>query len=87
MTGSNPDRTVEPMSTLIVVKAAYDAEAQVWFVEASDVPGLHAEGTTLEALVQKLPDVIADLRERDDDRSELAVEVVAHARTRVPAAA
>lgn len=79
--------TVEGMSTLIVVKAAYDPEARVWFVEDSDVPGLRAEGASLEALVDKLPAIIVDLREDDAPEGEVAVEVIAHARTRVPAAA
>ena len=35
----------------------------VWFVEDSDLHGLNAEGTTLEELVDKLPDVVADLLE------------------------
>jgi hypothetical protein len=51
------------IGSLIVVKAAYDPEARVWFVEDSDLYGLNAEATTLEDLVEKLPDVVADLLE------------------------
>ncbi|WP_174300857.1 DUF1902 domain-containing protein [Caulobacter sp. S45] len=34
--------------TLVVVKAAYDAEAGVWYVESSDLPGLNVEAATVE---------------------------------------
>ena len=51
------------IGSLIVVKAAFDPEARVWFVEDSDLHGLNAEGTTLEDLVDKLPNVAVDLAE------------------------
>jgi predicted RNase H-like HicB family nuclease len=69
---------------LIVIKAAYDAEAAVWFVEASDLEGVNAEAPSLEALLQKLPDLVLDLLEEEGlDEVELPIEVVAHASTRV----
>jgi predicted RNase H-like HicB family nuclease len=69
---------------LIVVKAAYDAEAAVWFVESSDLAGVNAEAPTLEALLQKLPGVVLDLLEEEGvDDLDLPIEVVAHASTRV----
>jgi Domain of unknown function (DUF1902) len=48
------------IGNLIVVKAAFDPEAGVWFVEDSDFHGLNAEAETLEGLVEKLPAVAAD---------------------------
>ncbi|BCP52904.1 hypothetical protein K32_15210 [Kaistia sp. 32K] len=75
---------------LIIVKAALDPDAGVWFVEASDVPGLNAESNTLEALIEQLPGLVADLLEeadfladRDNPTREYSIEVVAHATTRV----
>jgi predicted RNase H-like HicB family nuclease len=66
---------------LIVVKAAYDADAGVWFVEHSDLFGVNAEAPTLEALVAKLPAVIGDLlEEAGSAEGEVPIEVVAHAR-------
>ena len=50
----------------ILVKAAHDPEANVWFVEQSDLFGLNAEAETLEQLVEKLPAVIADLLEPEE---------------------
>jgi hypothetical protein len=48
---------------LILVKAAYDADAAVWFVESSDLEGVNAEAPSLEGLLQKLPGIILDLLE------------------------
>ncbi len=69
---------------LIVVKAAYDVDAAVWFVESSDLEGVNAEAASLEELLHKLPAVILDLLEEEGfDGAEVPVEVVAHASTRV----
>jgi hypothetical protein len=43
------------------VNAAWDAEARVWTVGDSDVPGLAAEADTVEALQAKLRDLIPEL--------------------------
>ena len=75
------------IGSLIVVKAAFDPDARVWFVEDSDLHGLNAEGTTLEELVDKLPNVVADLLEANgydaQGAREVPIELIAHARTRV----
>lgn len=76
-------------SRLIVIKAAYDPEAEVWYVEHSDVPGLSAEAESLDALIDRLPGMITDLIEEngldgwDNEVRELPVEVIAHASRRV----
>jgi predicted RNase H-like HicB family nuclease len=68
----------------ILVKAAYDADAKVWFVESSDLEGVNAEASSLEGLLQKLPGVVLDLLEEDGlDDVDLPIELVAHANTRV----
>lgn len=76
---------------LVVVKAAFDEEARVWHVESSDLPGLNAEAGSLEALMEKLPPAVQDLVEEGalegldlgDVESELPIELIAHASTRV----
>jgi predicted RNase H-like HicB family nuclease len=78
---------------VIVVKAAHDPEAGVWFVQSSDIPGLNAEADTLENLKEKLPNLILDLvsASYDDDGEgddgshdrEVPIEVIAYASTRV----
>ena len=43
------------------VEAFWDAEAAVWVATSSDVPGLATEAETIEALMQKLRDMIPEL--------------------------
>jgi predicted RNase H-like HicB family nuclease len=72
---------------LIVVKAAYDADAAVWFVESCDLEGVNAEAPSLEELLRKLPGVVLDLLEAEGldgaEAFEVPIELVAHASTRV----
>ena len=69
---------------LIVVKAAYDADAAVWHVKSSDLEGVNADAPSLEALLEKLPGVVLDLLEEEGlDDVEMPIEFVAHASTRV----
>ena len=66
------------------MKAAYDPDAAVWFVESSDLEGVNAEAPSLEELLGKLPGVVLDLLEEQGfDDIEVPIELVAHARTRV----
>ena len=73
------------VSNVIIVKAAFDPEAEVWFTESSDVHGLRIEAASLDALVARLPGAIRDLIEDDEDFANLdiPIEVIAHASTRV----
>ena len=65
------------MTRSVVVKAAHDPEAGVWYVEESDLFGLNAEAETLEGLVEKLPVVISDLLEPGEgEDTEVPVELV-----------
>jgi len=72
---------------VIVVKAARDAEAGVWFVEDSELAGLNLEAETLEALVEQLPGAVLDLLEAGEDGhgggQEVPIELIAHASTKV----
>jgi predicted RNase H-like HicB family nuclease len=52
---------------LIIVKAAYDAEAGVWYVEDSDLPGVNAWAATVQELGEKLPAVVLNLLEEEGD--------------------
>jgi Domain of unknown function (DUF1902) len=79
-------------SRLIVVRLAYD-DARVWFVQNSDLPGLAAEASTIEALIERIPGMIADLIEENGlgdgaELSEVPVEIIAsrHARVHLHAA-
>jgi Domain of unknown function (DUF1902) len=76
-------------SRLILVRIAYDHDADVWYVEHSDVPGLRAEGPTADALMERIPGILSDLIEENgldggtDDMDEVAVEIIASASARV----
>ena len=74
-------------SRLVIVKAAYDLEAEVWYVEDSDLHGVNAWASTLEGLRDKLPAVILDLLDEQGDAGEdsaldVPIEVIAHLSTR-----
>jgi hypothetical protein len=48
---------------LLVVKAAFDRDAGVWYVSDSEVPGLATEAASFDALCEKVtaftPDLLA----------------------------
>ena len=74
-------------SRLVIVKAAYDLEAEVWYVEDSDLHSVNAWASTLEELRDKLPAVILDLLDEEGDAGEdsaldVPIEVIAHLSTR-----
>jgi Domain of unknown function (DUF1902) len=47
--------------SIIRVKAAYDADAKVWYVAESSLAGVFAEGETADELAGKLPNNVEDL--------------------------
>ena len=75
------------MSRLIVVKAIFDPEANVWYTESSDVHGLRIEAETVDALIERIPGAIQDLLNDgggdDLEAVDVPVEVIANATTRV----
>jgi predicted RNase H-like HicB family nuclease len=74
------------MQRIIVIRATWDPEAEVWVAESTDVPGLVTEAPTLDDLQAKLPGIIQDLVEVDDgegDLVEVAVEILASKSQRV----
>jgi predicted RNase H-like HicB family nuclease len=68
-----------------VVKAAHDDEAGVWYVEHSDVDGLHVEGETFEAFRHNVASAVGDLLEGEG--GEVHIEIIAHASIRARVAA
>ena len=78
---------IDAMASTIRIRAAWDDEAGVWFVEESDVFGVNAEAA-MEELRDKLPNVIADVLADNDPsrlRHDLTVEIIARFQTRIPA--
>jgi antitoxin YefM len=43
------------------ITVSHDEEEGVWFVQSSDVPGLNAEASTFEELVEVITDLSAEL--------------------------
>lgn len=78
--------------SMIVVKAGYDDEAAVWFVESSDLPGLNVEAASIEEFRARIEAAAVDLLQESDRTGEafdIPIEIIAHAsaRARVPSAA
>jgi predicted RNase H-like HicB family nuclease len=68
------------MGHLIVIRATWDQEANVWVAESSDLPGLITEASSLDELDRKLPGLIQDLYENgdgDDSEVDIPIEVIA----------
>ena len=72
---------------IAVVKAARDPDARVWYVEHSDVTGLHVEGETFEDFCRNVAGAVADLLEGDGEAGEIPIEIIAHASLRARVAA
>jgi hypothetical protein len=70
--------------TTITVKAAWDPEATVWYIEHSNLPGLHIEAGTPLELYDKLPGAIEDLLEGSGER-EVSFEFTATGRVKIAA--
>ena len=70
--------------SLIVVRAIWDEVANMWVAESGDI-GLVTEAPTMEALRNKVPQMIIDLLECDGERGDfdIPVEYIAHSSQRV----
>jgi hypothetical protein len=57
------------------VKCDWDADARVWFVSATNVPGLATESATVESMTKKLRTLITELLAINVGESEVEVPV------------
>lgn len=76
--------------TSIIVRADWDAEAEVWVATSGDIEGLALEAETIEALSAKLAAALPDLIELNGfaaESAEVPVHIMADRMLRVPAAA
>jgi predicted RNase H-like HicB family nuclease len=48
-------------SMQFTVTVSHDEDEGVWFVQSSDIPGLHAEAKTLDELVEVVTDLAPEL--------------------------
>ena len=51
------------MQKILLIRAEWDEEAEVWVATSDDVPGLAAEAETMEALSAKLETMVPELLE------------------------
>jgi len=49
------------------VHIAQDEETGVWYIAASDIPGMRVEGDTADELIRRIEDVASDLLELNLD--------------------
>ena len=70
------------MARPIVVRADWDAEAEVWVAVSPDVPALVTEASSIEALRTKLRTMLPELLELDGitPDGDVQVELIAYAR-------
>jgi Domain of unknown function (DUF1902) len=69
---------------LIVVRAAHDPDANVWWIEGSNpLDGLNLEAVTMDELHDKLPAAFIDLLEATVPGGDIAIHIVCHARITV----
>ena len=69
---------------LIVVRAAYDPDAKVWWIEDSaPLGGLNIEAPTIDELRDKIPTAVIDLLETKSPGADIAIEIIGHMHTRV----
>jgi predicted RNase H-like HicB family nuclease len=69
---------------VIVVRAEWDPEAQVWVAESADLEGLVTEAETMEGLRARLALVIPDLlNEYGETDPDLSIELIAHSHDRL----
>lgn len=51
------------LSQAFYVKAEWDEDEKVWFIDSTNVPGLNVEAATREELLSLLDDLVPDLLE------------------------
>jgi hypothetical protein len=71
-----------PALMTITVRAAWDPDAEVWYIEHSNLPGLHIEADTPLELYDKLPGAIEDLLEGSGER-EVSFEFITPGRVKI----
>jgi predicted RNase H-like HicB family nuclease len=69
---------------MITIRAAWDHESKVWYIEHSSLSGLHLEGDTIDGLREKIPGAIEDLLEGSGER-EVPFELITSGTVKIAA--
>jgi predicted RNase H-like HicB family nuclease len=66
------------MNKVLLVRADWDPEANLWVADSDDVPGLATEAETVERLIAKLEIMIPELLELNGwpDQEEVPFEIL-----------
>jgi hypothetical protein len=67
--------------SLYFVKTSFDSEAEVWYVDHTDIPGLATEAPSFEELCSKINVMAAELlvaNGRENGVAEAPIEIIAH---------
>jgi hypothetical protein len=78
------------MATTLEVRAHWDEEAQVWWAESEDVPGLVTEAATFDELIQNVRELTPELLQLNGVQladADVAIHCVAERTAKVSAAA
>lgn len=77
----------------IRIVCAFDEDAGIWYVEESDIPGLHIEADSPEAMLGEIRRIVPELVRlnraaagESDDATSMPVELLYQHRERLPAA-
>jgi hypothetical protein len=74
---------------LLVVRAALDTEAGVWYVADSDVPGLATEAASFDELCRKILIMVPELLDANgwdgdpEGGTEIPIEIIASRSSRI----
>ncbi len=74
---------------VIIVRAEWDNEAEVWIASSNDIDGLALEAATMELLQQKIPGALRDLLEMNgfagaSDLPEIPYHIMSSQVGRIP---
>lgn len=78
---------------MLVVRAALDTEAGVWYVADSDIPGLATEAASFDELCRKILIMVPELLDANgwdgdhDGGTEIPIEIIASRSSRIRRAA
>lgn len=70
---------VNRMIKVLLVRAEWDPDAQVWVATSDDIPGLATEAETLEVLSSKLEGLVPELLDANGctDAPDVPIELLA----------
>jgi predicted RNase H-like HicB family nuclease len=74
------------------IESYWDEESEVWVASSDEIPGLSTEADTIEALMQKLRNIVPELLLlnqiiQSDEVNAISIEIVSHRQESIPVTA